>query len=208
MKSRTQQRKGIGILSVTLFFLCLLPIVTGCGESAKEAETTCIQVGKKGTVTSSIVEDFEKEYYSIPELTTMIQEEIDVYNTAHANAITLEETKQSETQTGKVLVKMTYASPDDYTAFNGTILFYGTIAEAKQAGLDLNTGFVSASDTTKKLEQTDLAGMDANHILICSESLQVNLPEKAQYISENVTLISNKSIMADSTESLSYVIMK
>ncbi len=159
-------------------------------------QVTSLQIGKDGSVTSDIVEEFGKENYALESLEAMILEEAERYNAGGAEAVSLRNIAMSEDEEGKVLVTMQYASCNDYMNFNGVELFYGTPAEAEAAGFKLNVELIGASDAGSRIGQAQILDMKNAHILIIRQSAQVSqvvLPEKILYMSEGVQLAGSRT---------------
>ena len=188
-----QGKKFVVILTAVLA-LCLF--LSGCGDETETVQVTSLRIGKDGSVTSDIVEDFGKENYTLESLEVMIRDEADRYNAGgRPNAVTLNSIAMSETEEGKVWVTMQYASSADYMEFNGVELFYGTPAEAEAAGFKLNVELVGASDAGSRIGWEEMLDMKTAHILIIRQSAQVSqvvLPEKILYMSEDTQLVGNK----------------
>ena len=165
------QGKKLGVILAVCFALC--PLLSGCGEEVETVQITSLQIGKDGSVTSDIVEEFGKENYALESLEAMILEEAGRYNAAGgAEAVSLSNITMSEAEEGKVLVTMRYASCDDYMHFNG------------------------ASDAGSRIGQAQILDMKNVHILIIRQSAQVSqvvLPEKILYMSEGVQLAGSRT---------------
>ena len=189
------QGKKLGVILAVCFALC--PLLSGCGEEVETVQITSLQIGKDGSVTSDIVEEFGKENYALESLEAMILEEAGRYNAAGgAEAVSLSNITMSEAEEGKVLVTMRYASCDDYMHFNGVELFYGTPAEAEAAGFKLHVELIGASDAGSRIGQAQILDMKNVHILIIRQSAQVSqvvLPEKILYMSEGVQLAGSRT---------------
>lgn len=189
------QGKKFGILLAVLLALC--SFWAGCGDETETVQVTSLRIGKDGSVTSDIVEDFGKENYTLESLEAMIREEAEHYNAGSSpNAVTLESIAMSETEEGKVLVTMQYASSADYMEFNGVELFYGTPAEAEAAGFQLNVELIGASDAGSRIGQAQILDMKDAHLLIIRQSAQVSqviLPGKILYMSEGTQLAGNRA---------------
>lgn len=195
MERKDMQGKKFVIILTAVLALC--PLLSGCGGEAEKVTVTSLRIGKDGSVTSDIVEDFGKENYTVEGLEAMIREEAERYNTGSSpNAVILSSIATSETEEGKVLVTMQYASSADYMEFNGVELFYGTPAEAEAAGFKLNVELIGASDAGSRIGREEMLDMKTAHILIVRQSAQVSqvvLPEKILYISEGTLLAGNKT---------------
>lgn len=188
------QGKKLGVVLAVCLALC--PLLSGCGEEEETVQVTSLQIGKDGSVTSDIVEEFGKENYALESLEAMILEEAERYNAGGAEAVSLRNIAMSEDEEGKVLVTMQYASCNDYMNFNGVELFYGTPVEAEAAGFKLNVELIGASDAGSRIGQAQILDMKNAHILIIRQSAQVSqvvLPEKILYMSEGVQLAGSRT---------------
>lgn len=215
-----QGKRYAGIKAAIFSVLCPLLLLTGCGEGESSAQITNLQIDKNGKVTSNIVEDFGKDFYTVESLEAMMQEEINAYNLSHPDAILLKKAELSGTEEGKILVTMEYASCEDYMDFNGVELFYGTVTEAQAAGFDLNVKLIGASKSTETVGQSDILGMKDARILIIRQSAQVSqvsLPGKVLYMTEGTGLVDSKTISLPGPDNeadiawkgeLTYVILK
>lgn len=194
MERKYMRGKRFAIALAVLFVLC--PFLSGCGEEAETVQVTCLRIGKDGSVTSDIVEDFGGDNYTADSLEAMIREEVERYNTGSSpGAVMLGGIAMSETEEGKIQVTMQYASCTDYMEFNGVELFYGTPAEAEAAGFKLDIELIGVSGADSRIGRDEMFGMKEAHILIIRQSAQVSqvvLPEKIQYMSEGTQLAGNK----------------
>jgi len=127
-------------------FLLLSLCLAGCGGSgtdskevaSKQAEvgSDTVEVKKDGVILNFIQEPFDVPYYDGDSLEVFIQENIARYNgRAGEERISLQKLKIRKED---VEVTMEYESAEDYSAFNGFPFFCGTVAEAYEAGYDLD----------------------------------------------------------------------
>ncbi|MGN1148061.1 MAG: hypothetical protein ACI4TB_06535 [Lachnospiraceae bacterium] len=213
------QGKRYARLPAAVFSVLCTILLAGCGTTKTDTDVTSLQIDKSGRITHTIVETFDKDFYTVDGLEAMIQEEINDYNASFQNGeVLLESAALSETEAEKIVVTMQYSAGDVYSDFNGVELFFGTVAAARAAGYDMNVMLVDSTDASKTVKLTDLTGTDTNHILITNQNIQVGLPYKVLYVSEGVQLMDSKTVSiqlqneneADSlkTDSLVYVITK
>lgn len=215
---RVKRCAGVPVAIFSL--LCACAFIAGCGEGEDGVQVTNLQIDKNGRVTSNIVEDFDKEFYSVDALQEMVQTEIDDYNGTHPEAVVLAEVKPYGEEEEKILVSMQFATCEDYEAFNGAELFYGTVEQAQAAGFSLDVELINAYDATKRIGESDILGMKDMHILIVRQSAQVSrvlVPEKVQYMTEGTTLAGAKAVTMPGPENpsdiywmgeLTYILMK
>ena len=105
-------------------------------------------------------------------------------------------------------MEITYASGQDYAAFNDTKLFFGTVSEAQAAGYAIPTDLVSVKED-RTITSEELDGMKEKYVFITNESLPVTLPEKAAFVTQDTEIISSNCIKArEEVAKLTYVIMK
>lgn len=201
------KKKYAGKFGKAFTIFCLVSLLAACGQK-DEIQSTNLKISKEGNIISTIVEDFDKTYYTTEGLESMIQDEINSYNAKKTDAVSLQSVEIPENMEGKVIVTMSFASSEDYTEFNEEELFYGTISQAIAAGYKLPSKLISVSDQTKTIGRQDIEAMTDHHVLIMAEKTVVVLPHKAVYISEGVELIGSKKINVANANGLTYVIME
>ena len=105
-----------GMLAVLM--LCLT--ACGSGTDAGETDMNSLTLVKNGSVENTIVESFDKEYYDLEGLNTMIGDSIEQYCAQNPTAeITL---TRSEVTDDKVKVNMKYDSAATYMGYNPTLI--------------------------------------------------------------------------------------
>lgn len=201
-----------------LLFACCVCLVLGTfliGCTAKEEEDTVseavynettIFVDKKGKVSETIVENFDKEYYNVEELKSEMLAQIDEYNsTRNETAIKMTDVKL---ENNKVFVSIDFNSCTDYMNMLGEDLFYGTIDEAYDNGYKMDVTLKGTLDG-KKISKVEIMGMKDKHILIVSEHAKVVLKEKIAYVSANVDVLGEKEArVLSESGGLAYMILE
>lgn len=202
------RKRGIGVCMLAAFML------VGCGQ-AKVPEivnVTSIAVTEEGTVTSYLVDVFDKDYYNISDLASMATEEVAEYNTAHQTGettpVTLDKVEALADGSGKVVVTHTYDSADTFTDYNeGSVLFYGTVADAVKEGYDLDVVLNSVKDDAIYIESQILQEQD-RYVLITDEKAVLYAPKKVTHISENAVYREDGSVDASQAEGTVVILMK
>ena len=139
-------------LSMLLPVIATCGLLAGCGTDYYTKDST-VFVAKNGSVVSTDVEDFDTAAYKQDDLQSYVDKSIDDYNKKNDGSIKL---KKLTVEKKKASLTMSYASTDEYTDFNGTKLFSGTIAEALAAGYDFKTDFAAIDDgKAKKCESSE-----------------------------------------------------
>lgn len=216
MRSR---KKAIGML--TLAGACMLAMA-GCGEGAVEEpiRTSTIVLSADGSFTQCRVEKFDKDYYQLSELESMIRQEVSDYvsmvpvrPSESGQSVAVEQVSVLEEDNSQVMVALHFAGSEvfeDYLAEvdrQSSELFYGTVQEALARGYDLAG---SLQDVKKgaaiTAEQLDKNGEKL--ILIFEDALQIRCPSKVLYISGNVRLTEAGYVDGTGGEGLKYVLIK
>lgn len=192
-----------------LICICLLAcgifLLAGCGNSVPEGNA--ISVDKKGTITSTITESFDKDFYDADELKEEIDSELADYNKTFAkDHISL---KKFEVKNGTAVLQMTFAGSDDYSSYNEEELFVGTVSEARAEGYDLSGELLDPNGA-----KTDFSSLEAGDeakvlILETDDACQVLVPGEILAVSAggNVTVTGKKQAAVESA-GLSYIIYK
>lgn len=176
-----------GLISI-LVFAMMSVLLTGCGSKKLPTESE-LEIGKKGTVTSTLVESFEKDFYNLDEFREMATSEIAFYNESAAEERIL--LKQLELLEGNCIAVLEYQSPEDYARFNETSFFAGTVKEAQEAGVDFNVVLTeTCKDTT--IGPAETAKLEEYHLVVWNGEMMVRVPEKILYHSSNVELLGSK----------------
>lgn len=199
------------LAGLTMVCCLLTASLTGCGrENVPEViEETTVSISRKGQISAWLVGEFEKEYYSLFELTAMAEEEAAEFNrTAGENSgerVSLE--KAEELSGNRVAVNYLFDGWQSFTAFNEETLFYGTVEEAARRelfpGAVLKSVGGEALLTEEQLEQKA-----EKHIIITDVKADIYCPGRAAYLSEGASVNSDGSINTVRAEGLVYILMK
>lgn len=206
-------RKAVSVLTLSLLVLGLV----GCGQD-KTPEIKSLSFGKGGEVLHQIVEKVDQDYYQIQiaDVESFATERVEEYCADNGeNRVSLEAVEEKN---GSVLLTFRYASPEDYSEFNHSVLYVGSLENAvEEYGLEA-VPFVSVEG--KAAEIGYIEDWDAKQMIVLEtksgEAMQVNLPGKALYINQsadsnqNVELVGKKSVRVSNQETeasvLSYII--
>lgn len=201
-------KKFMKVGRIYALILCAMVLgLVACGSGTEEAadgtHTSSVSIKKDGSISSSIIEDFEQSYYDADSLKAMIETSITEYKARDGQAqVVLKKCEQKESV---IEVLMEYGSDRDYAGFNGEDFFAGTIQAANQAGYDLNLTLQAVSDKAEKnsVSKTDLLGMGDSHIVIFEapkteddeeiETIRINCYDEILYVGEGVTAVGKKS---------------
>ena len=114
-------------------FMCMcVGIVSGCGSSAIEGDTSAVYVDKKGRISSLDVEELGEGFYNEEELETFIGDAVTEYTEEHGkNSVTMEDLTVED---GIAKLSMRYQSAQDYANFLDVEFFSGELLAALEAG--------------------------------------------------------------------------
>lgn len=194
-------KKCIFICSI-IFILCTF---VGCGSAEVVIAEPAFEINKKGEIVQTMVESFEKEYYSVDELKAELETALsDVSNKTDESI----ELQNIYAENGKVFVKISYDTSSLAKSFLDEDIYFGTVNDAYDAGYLLDVNLKSVSDGLI-IGKNELMGMKKNHIFICPESGMVYLDYKILYASANVEVIDDKSARVSSdSDGLAYIVTK
>ena len=190
----------------TGLFLAGLILLSGCGNGAKVPDTiteSSLVIDADGSVTAHIVDVFDREYYSVDDLSLMAQKEVQAYNQKHAdkpNAVTLLNIGAVEEQRDSVIVSYRFRDSECYTDFMDQKLYYGTVAGAAQNSYDfaqMNRVLYAPSGESSIVsgKLTDSAEkLSVKHVILLEEPVCVYCPYKVKYVSDNVSIKEDGSV--------------
>ena len=192
--------------------LCLATACfAGCGEAEvpQIIESSTLIVAGKGQVTAHLVEDFEKSYYDLSELTAMATEEAAEYNATRGseggNAVTVETVET----VGGNRVRLCYQldSCGTYEEFGLGTLFYGKVSEAVEKGLTEGALLKSVKDQTPMGEEQLVQESD-RMILITDAAADIYCPKKVTHVSEGTFVNEDGSVRNSQEGSMVFILMK
>lgn len=169
--------------------LCILTVVlamSGCSTSFRPSASS-LYVRRDGKLTQAIVESFEKDYYSLAEFESMINKEIDTYNSRYGEEkISL---NRLELKDQALYLLMDFADADVYSAYSEEYCFVGTIEEALDQGLPFNMVFKDAD--YEEYTAADVTAKKSQHVAVLQNEGVVQLERPVKYVSNNVEILSD-----------------
>ncbi len=181
--------------------LCVF-MTAGCGVAKvpDNVEANSLIIDKEGAVTVHIVDVFDKDYYNLEGLRKMAQSEASSYNTANQTGsetpVKLERVEALPGGDNAVVVTYVYDGAETYADYSGNAFFYGTVAEAQQAGYDFGKISQVLYDTKGKnsIVSSKLDEMSKKHVVLLEEKTRVYCPYKVAYTSEAAKVMEDGSI--------------
>lgn len=211
---------------VNYFITCLILTLfagslCGCGGVEVPSEGNYIAIDKEGVVTQHMEEEFGDEY-SVDDLQDAILSEVSAYNKKLKEGEVA--VSKVEEKDGKIIAEMTFPSAADVEAFynmNGAdeiVFFYGTVADGYAAGIDLDVTLHERENDSTLISRSDILGMGEDMLLVYDPAMnndgenyspvEICLPEKTAYLSDNATVVSEQNVSVASSDALAYVIIK
>lgn len=196
--------------------ICVTFGLTGCGEQEVVPVTEpTLEVLEDGQLLAWLVEDFDKDYYNLSELDTMVREEAEAYNEAARIfvteagqvPVTVQSVAMAEDGSKKVIVGLLFANSRVYEDYFETDLFYGTVAEAAAAGYELSAALTSVKDGSIFTNE-DVEKNSKRNILIMEDSVVVRCAGKVLYIGNNASLTEEGFVDCSQSEGIKLIITK
>lgn len=185
--------------SIAIFLTVLLSL-TGCGGIEKAKEST-VTVSDEGVVTEALIEEFLSEDYDETELEKSIREMVDIYNTESGkDAVKIMKIQVKE---GEATALLQYESDEVYREFNQVDFFTGTVGQAKEEGFTFTETF---QDTEGKEVASGIIpdSCTDQQLIIVREPLNVLVPGKILYVSNNMKILSSKEAKLEQDVEVSY----
>ncbi|MBR2189641.1 MAG: hypothetical protein IJ860_09605 [Eubacterium sp.] len=187
------------ILRGALLLMCA-GLFCACAFSGRGSATE-LQADENGRLIQIIVEKADKTL-DINDLEQYVKEQIDAFNGAaasgeEAEASSSADSKSSKTgrielescklKDGSVQIRISYAGYEDYMQFNGTRCFFGTIAEAEEAGYSFDQTWLNEKGKEAEDAKTTISERAAEwKVLIAEEPMHLRVPDKILYTSQNL----------------------
>jgi len=189
-------KRRIGILCILMI---LAGSLAGCGGeksasgSGGGAERNVVEIKKDGAVTNTIEEELNPDYYDVEALKEFVVRESNQYN--HDEGADKVSIKKIDMKDDMVTVTMECQTAEDFGMFNGYPFFYGTVAEAYEAGYNLDMQFRGGDG--ESITKDELLEMGSRRIVIVElpkdETLTVSTGSKILYYAGDAVTEVNKS---------------
>ncbi len=197
---------------------CLLvAVLAGCGQTGvpEEVESATISVDRNGGMTYYLIGEFDKDYYSLPELSAMAADEAEEFNKDAGGklSVAVDKVETLQADESKVLIVCRF---DGYASFNGFnnkfnkkfgSFFYGTVEEAFEQGYIKDALLKSVKDDSLKTEE-QLKQEGTKKIIVTDGKVVIYCPAKVTYISEGAVLNEDGSVDVSSADGMVYILMK
>ena len=163
-------------------------LLSSCGKEEKEPwvpEQTALQISEEGTVTETIIDRLDQDYYSSSELEKMVREAVTEYTGANGpDSLQLTE----YTSEGKnVRLVLVYGDDADYAAFNSVPFYNGSMLGAQMEGFRFDTEFLKVEKDGTASGRRYPADEPVSHkeynVLVCDRLHMVEVPGDIVYVS-------------------------
>lgn len=190
---------------IILLLICISIFLCGCKSKSTPVSDTTLEFLSDGSIRSTVVEDFDEDYYSLEEMKQMIDGEISSYNqTAEGNVSML----NCEVQEGNAVVLLTFRYGDDYAKFNNSEFYYGPVKGAIDKGYGLNAKLKNVLGDNI-VNNNNLADFSDYHMIVMKEHVYIKTYGPILYASSNIQLTSeNEAYFSSDSDSFAYIIVK
>lgn len=175
------------VTMIATVFLC------ACSEQKpEEIGATTVYVKNDGSVIATFVEDFSQSYYDTEELKADTEADVLAYNT-NAGEDKVEMTF-FEVEGNIAKMQMEFSDTATYRDYIGETVFYGTIAEALEAGYDLKFSLINVQDVNDVISEHELLSMQDSHIIIVEDAVRVRAESVMVYMSTDAKYIDEYEV--------------
>ncbi len=204
-------------IRLLLVFVLGALFIAGCSKETVYVPVTAntIEITESGELIGYLVEPFDKEYYDINELATMVETEIAEYNTDNQTCVqeagrvpvVVDKVIMAEDGSKKAVVALKFYNAAVYEDYMGRKLFYGTVEDAVAAGYEVDRKL-------SKVKGGDLLTGDLlqknkdKKILILEDAVSVRLPQNVLFLSTNAKVDGYGYVDCTADEELKYIIIK
>lgn len=183
-------------------------LLTGCGDNKlpTDYEKTSVILGETGSVKLLLIEEFDRDYYDVDELSAMAKTEVTSFNEEHQEEAVLESIVRHQDDSH---VELTYSfeNADCFSDFTGSSLFYGTVQEALDRNVKFPSGFRAAKDGSV-IADIEVKASKKYYIMATDEKCIIYSSLKPFCFSEGVVITEDGGIDLGSTVGTAYVVFR
>lgn len=188
-KKKRKKKYGRVILARVIFMLSVLAVIALVAAGIyklyglvtdnikKEAKVTTVTIARNGTISETIIEEFNPGFYDEESL----RSDIDSRISASGGGVELLGLSFSG---GEATLDLKYGSDDDMAAFNDEIFYADAIDDLMSQGVSFDSDAVKAG---------------GSHAVIVSEPMDIRCPKKILYAGGQVTIDMDDQKLAHCT---------
>ncbi|MCM1192588.1 MAG: hypothetical protein NC123_07800 [Butyrivibrio sp.] len=197
---------------------CLLAVVlAGCGQTGvrETVESTTISVDRNGGMIYYLTGEFDRDYYSLSELSAMTAAEVEEFNrdTGEEGAVAVEKVETLKEDESRILIVWRFDGYKSFNEFNEKFnkkfgsFFYGTVEEAFQQGYIKDALLKSTKDDSVKTEE-QLKQEGTKKLIVTEGKAVIYCPAGVTYLSPGAVLNEDGSVDASAADGTVYILMK
>lgn len=167
--------------------------MTGCTKeelilTAEAIDSDTILAKVNGEIQAATIEEFDKDYYNLNELTEFVTAEIDAYNLSSGGTnVTMNELQRKD---NNVVMIISYSGMKHYAEFNKVIGAYFNGGKTDVA-MDLPDTLINVKNGSGE-NTSDVLLNENLRFLVIDEPADVLVDGKVQFISDNLDVSNNK----------------
>ncbi|MCC8066964.1 MAG: hypothetical protein LIO94_07670 [Clostridiales bacterium] len=192
-----KRRTAMAVLLAAVMLLSGCQMLDG-QEAWTPQESDAISIASDGSVTEIVQEVLDQSYYDLAELESMINSEVEAYNTENgADSVKIMSLNGEDSS---VTLKLWYASASDYAEFNNTEFYYGSIINAQLEGYLFDTSFYRINNGAASGNTVDSGTVFENmaaQVVIVQAPLEVHVDGEVTFTSSNAEMISSDTVNAN-----------
>ena len=186
--------------------ICMISIISillmaGCSKeeifiTADDITNDTMLVKRNGSLFVAIVEEFDKNYYSLDELNGFVSKEVNAYNNkVGGQEVTIEEL---ELRNGKAVMILGYTKMEHYSAFNSMPAAYFS-SGTENVALELPTKYVDTRKNSVVSKDTAMKS-GKNQVLVLYEPFEIIIEGDIRFYSENTTFVEENKVRSNSED--------
>ena len=173
-------------------------LLAGCGLKKEEMwvpDRTAVQIHEDGTITETVRDQLDRDWYDAGELSAMITESVADFSSRNPDK-SLQITSLS-TENGQVDLVLDYGDAEAFADYNQVPFFCGSVLDAEMAGFRFDTEFraVSGGELLPELMSSrEPMSHKECRVLIMDSSHAAEVPKKVLYVSSNASLLGSRIV--------------
>ena len=189
--------------------LCMILLAgcTGKNVDLSKATESTIGINRDGSVEEVVIEPFDRNYYSLTELTDYVNQQVDAFNQANpqeqpenqkaneapATAVTVRYV-ETDSDAKTATMALSYQTIAIYNAFNETDFKFLSMEEATQDQSVLDIKDLIQRKTGEETAFSDITEEKQLHLIYTDRSVRIQTSGKIMYYSKDASLVDDQTI--------------
>ncbi len=190
--------------------LLLALALAGCAKSGppERVSEPTMYIGEKGEIRIYMVEEFDKELYSVEDLTAMVEEELAQWNVGGQERIRFLHVGEAAEDAKNLMLVLEYADWKAYAEHTGLGLYVGPVAQAGAQGISIQGQMADPAQEGGAVDVQTILGYGQSTLIMVEDKMKIISARPVRFLSSQAQLLDAHTVDNVAVEGMTYIVCK